>query len=245
MSTDSILLLAESGLIAWAGLSALYVIALIVGGGLILVSVMTGGDDGADVEADADLDLDLGTDFDAGLDGDFDMDMEAPELELDGLETAHAGAGHLTEGFSIAEWLSMRFFVFFAATFGLIGTVMDAFSGYATPVVLAAALAGGVLLGQAVHQTVRYLKLSGGNAAIDAAEYLRKAARVTVAIVPPHRGEIVTQVRGRTRYVPAIAKRPDDHFGHGQRVAIVGMKNGTAEVISRTEFVALTEKDPE
>jgi membrane protein implicated in regulation of membrane protease activity len=245
MSTELMTLLAEGGQMAWAGLSALYVISLIVGGGLILVSVASGGDDGADVEADADLDLDLDTDFDAGLDTEVDVDVDAADVEIEGLDGAHAGAGHLTEGFSIAEWLSLRFFIFFAATFGLIGTVMDGLSGYSTPVVLAASVIGGLLLGQAVHQTVRYLKKSGGNDAIDASEYLRKAARVTVAIEPPHRGEVVTHVRGRSRYVPAVTKRCDDRFSHGEHVAIVAMKNGTAEVISRREYVALTENEPE
>ncbi len=246
MSTSDGLVLMQCVAVVWTGLSALYVICLVVGGGMILISLASGGDDGGDFEADADLDLDLDAEFDA----DFDMEMpadgvdfDAGDVDLDGLDAAHAGAHG--SGFSVAEWLSMRFFVFFAATFGFIGTVMGTLSGYGTGVVFAVAFIGGLMIGQSVHQAVRYLHSSGGNDAINATEYLRKAARVTIAIAPPERGEVATHVRGRTRYVPARSKRADDTFPAGQPVAIVGMKNGTAEVISRKEFVQVTETDPE
>jgi hypothetical protein len=68
-------------------------------------------------------------------------------------------------------------------------------------------------------------------------------ARVTVAIVPGQRGEVALQVRGRERFVPAVARRADDRFDVGDRVGIVAFANGTAEVVSRQEYEFINEPE--
>ena len=85
----------------------IYLVTLIVGGVLVLVSVFLGDSDtdadvAADIDVDADLDLAAGADVDA--DGSLDVGL------IDALQA----------------WLpftSMRFWTFFAAFFGLTGSL--------------------------------------------------------------------------------------------------------------------------
>ena len=56
-----------------------------------------------------------------------------------------------------------------------------------------------------------------------------------MAVAQGGRGEVATQVRGRERFVPAVAKHPDVGFEVGDRVVITAFAAGTAEIISIKE----------
>lgn len=199
-------------------LTGLYLICLIVGGGLLVVSILFGGD--ADADVDVGLDADLETDFEADAD-----------VDIGGM-TGQATAGAL----SLANWFSVRFLVYFAAMFGLVGTVLTYMAGFGRGAVLAMAAGGGIVIGQVAHQTFRYLKRSSSDSSTSVKDYVRKPARVTMAIHPPAKGEVAIQIEDNERYLPAAAKRKDDKFEVGQRVAVVDLRGGTAVVISRKEY---------
>ena len=181
-------LLADTSLIA-----GLYVISLIVGGGLLFVSAVFGGD------AEAGAEIDAG----AELDGD--------------LDTGGAGAGPL----DLSSWFSMRFLIYFAAAFGLVGTALTWMSDASSTWVLASAMIGGTLVGQIAHQLFRYLVRSSSNSATKTKDYINKTARVTVAIRPSARGEVAIRIGDRERFVPARARRDDDAFDTGATVGVV------------------------
>ena len=89
----------------WLAMETLYWICLIFGGGLILVSSVSGGDADADVDVDVDAYFDAYFDMEADVDVDVDADLDA---EVDhGGEIAAAG--------SLATWFSIRFAVYFMA----------------------------------------------------------------------------------------------------------------------------------
>ena len=202
-------LLADMSMIA-----GLYVISLIVGGGLLVVSAVFGGD------AEADVDIDAGAEIDA-------------DVELDGeLEAGGAGAGPL----DLSSWFSMRFLIYFAAAFGLVGTALTWMSDASSTWVLASALIGGTLVGQIAHQLFRYLVRSSSNSATKTKDYINKTARVTVAIRPSARGEVAIRIGDRERFVPARARRDDDAFDAGATVGVVAFENGTARVVSKKEY---------
>jgi hypothetical protein len=232
----------------WSALSAAYWVCLIVGGGLLTISVLGafGGhaDADFDVSAGADVDLegvggfDAGHDFDIGHDVDVghDVDMGHDVDAGHDFEAAHHGSIS-----SVSTWFSMRFLVFFAASFGLIGVCFTNLSAVSPVLTLLTALIGGLIIGQGAHQTFRMIRRTSGNSAVQVRDYLNKPARVTITIDPGQRGEVALSVSDAERFVPAVSKREDTGFAVGDQVYVVTYRAGVAEVISRQEYEFLNE----
>lgn len=254
MFTVAQIMLDPSLLAAASALAAVYIVCLIVGGGLLAVSTIfghhsdtdvdtsldadVGVDFHADVDADLAPDLDVGADVDVDVAGDVDIagDVDVgPDLDVHAdAEALHAD--HAAAGISLATWFSIRFLVYFTATFGVVGTVLTYMTSVGTGAVLLLAIASGLVVGQGVHQTLRYLQRTSGDSTATVRDYLNRTARVTIAIGQGQRGEVALQVRGRERFVTATAERRNDHFDIGDRVAVVAFANGTARVISQDEY---------
>ena len=205
----------------------IYVIALIVGGGLLLLSLFLGGHGNADVHADLSGDLGMG----AHVPGDFHHGADIGH---------HTSGGH---GLSLASWFSLQFAVYFLAMFGLIGTTMTFIAKVGPEVVLTSAVVGGLLVGQLVHQALRALKRSGVGSDLTAEDFLKRPARVTIAIEPPRRGEIAVPSRSGERFLAAVSRRGDDRFKVGDRVVVVGLSNGVAEVLSKEEYAFVSDSN--
>ncbi len=201
----------------------LYIIALIVGGGLLLLSVLFGSHGGTDVHAD--------------LSGGMGMDAHAGGDLHHGVDTEHHG-GH---GLSLSSWFSMQFAVYFLVTFGLLGTTLTYVARVRSGVVLACATIGALVVGQLVHQALRALKRSGVGSDLTPDDYLNKAARVTIALEASRRGEVALPSRNGERFLAAVARRGDDRFKVGDRVVVVGLSNGVAEVVSKEEYEFVNE----
>ncbi len=221
-------------LAALPSLAGIYVVCLVVGGGLLLVSTALGGHGHADVDVDGVAGVDLHMDADAsGLDVDADgLHADGVDAHADDLSTGHADTD---SAMSLATWFSLRFVIYFVAVFGLIGTVLTYMSVMQNAVVLAWAVVAGLVVGQTIHQTLRYLSRTSGDSSVQISDYLHKPARVTIPIVPPSRGEVAVRVQDRERFVPAVAKHENERFDIGQTVVIVSFIAGTADVISQKE----------
>lgn len=221
-------LLAATLLAASSALATAYVVCLVVGGGLLAISTILGGDADGGLDAAADVGVDL--------DADLDLDLDSGAADA-----AHAAADGV--GLSLATWFSVQFVVYFVAVFGLIGTVLTYLSDYGQATIFALAVGGGLVMGQGVHQLMRLLRRTSGNTATSTADYINKTARVKMAIAPPNRGEVAIPIRGGTRFVPAVARRNDDRFEPGDQVVVVAFRNGTAEVMSRKEYEFRTDSE--
>lgn len=197
--------------------ATIYIICLILGGGLLLLSATFSGHHG-----DAS--------FDAHPSGDASFDQGSADIHHDVATNGH----HST--FTVANWFSVQFAIYFIAVFGLIGTTLTYASTTSAQTVMAASMIGGIVVGQGVHQTMRYLKRTGCSSEVAAEDFLNKPARVTINIDPPRQGEVALSVNSGERFVCAVARRPDDKFRVGDRVVVVTFRNGVAEVVSREEF---------
>jgi len=245
--------------VTFPDLTTLYVVCAIVGGSLLLISTMSffGGDADADVDADTDFDVDgnvdldgigaeVDVDADADIDADVDMDADADvdadvHVETADAADAHAGAGHVG-AMGLASWLSVRFLVYFCAVFGILGIVLTYMTDYAPGMTFGVSLAGGIVVGQGVHQLFRKLKKSSSNSATTEADYVNQVGRVSVTITYPQKGEVAIPVRSNERFVPAVAKHPDTNFKVGEEIGVIAYRGGVAEVVSREEFDFLTHK---
>lgn len=219
-------------------LLGLYWICLIVGGGLLLISAFAGHDSHADVSGDVSFDAHADVDVDVHGEMPADIHVET-DASLDHADGAHLEHIHAS---SLASWFSIRFVIFFAAVFGLVGVVLTHLTDARQSVTLGAALVGGLVLGQGVHQLFRQLRRSSGDSTPRAQDYIDQPARVTVTITHPRKGEVALQVGRGERFVPAVAQRPDTTFSVGQEVVVVDYRGGIAEVVSREEHEFLTDK---
>ena len=209
-------------------LTAVYWICTIVGGGLVVMSTLSGDDSDSQVDVDTHVDLDV------------DMDVEVGAA-FDA-ETGHHVDGALADAGSVAAWFSIRFVVFFMSAFGAVGVVLTHLSDVGGGATFGAALLAGLVMGQGVHQLIRVMRRTSGNSTPTLADYVNQRARVTIAITYPHKGEIVLTVRGAQRYVPAVCKHADRSFPVGAEVGVADYRGGLAEVVSIEEFEFLSEE---
>jgi hypothetical protein len=198
-------------------MATVYIICLIVGGGLLLLSSIfsSHGDTG-------DVTLDHGGGFDHGVD---------------------SALGHHPSAFSLATWFSLQFLIYFVAVLGLVGTTLHYGSSMSAGAVLLTSFVAALGVGQIVHQALRYLKRTGRGSEISVEDFVNKPARVTVTIAPPRHGEVAVPLHSGERFVSAVAKRAHDSFRAGDSVVVVGFSNGVAEVVSRKEFEFVSGKD--
>lgn len=210
-------------------LTAAYWGGLIVGGGLLLVSMMGGADSDVDVDTDAGFDFDADADFDLDVDVDADADFDV-DVDTDVAHAAHGGAA------ALVTWFSMRFVVFFVAVFGAVGVILTHLTTLGTTTTFVTALLAGLVVGQAVHQAFRAIRRTSGDSTPRPQDYVNKLARVTIAISHPNKGEVALQVRSARRFVPAVASGAVQSFSVGDEVVVVGYRAGVARVVSRAEF---------
>jgi membrane protein implicated in regulation of membrane protease activity len=188
---------------------SLYLIALLVGGFLLALSMFGGGHDAdADVSADADVDADA--DIDGGHDG-FDAAL---------------------------AWLpvaSLRFWTFFAAFFGLTGLVLDL--GKLTGPWLGLGLATGVgyLCGASMTAIVRRLRRERVDSSLSADDCVGETARVVLPVSSGRAGKIRLEIKGRT--IELVAETDEEsELAVGQSCMVYEIKDGHAVVARAAEL---------
>lgn len=150
----------------------LYLIALFVGGPLVLFSALGG---------DADTDVDLDVDADVDLDVDADADAE---LDVDGL----------------ASWLPfarVRFWIFALFLVGLLGTTLTLAGELGAPLVAAVAFGVGAPLAMIGERAVRAIKSASTSAATSPSDFVGAQGVVLLPVGPAQVGQIRVRVRGR------------------------------------------------
>ena len=195
----------------------LYVGCFIVGMGLLAASFVS------DHDTDADVDHDL--DFDA--DADVDIDIEH-DLALDGAPAATSvDAGE-------ALWLpilSLRFWIFFAAFFGLTGILLHLLHDNGT-VVLAVALAMGFGCGYTASRIVRALRADTVNSAVDpATDYVGRRGTVLLGIAPGDPGQVRLHVKGIDVDLTAVVDDGVEPLERGATVLVTEYRAGTSTLL--------------
>lgn len=189
-----------------------YLFTLIIGAVLLGASILLGGHDDADADAGGDVDADAEADVEGGLDKD----------------VAVGGHGDLS-GF-LWSFLSLRFWTFFFAFFGLTGLVLDLLdlvgNQWAT---LAISLAMGLGIGGAAVAIIRALSADTTGKAVESGDYVGKTARVVVPFEGSSVGKVRVDVKGSS--VDLLASGIDEEsFGGREEVLIVEMEGSRARV---------------
>lgn len=184
----------------------LYLFALIVGGGLLIFSLLGGeGSDSHDIDADVDVDGELGH----GV-------VHIDHSELPG----------------VRDFLSLRTLLYLMAGFGASGTLIDLLTGAPAPVSLAWAGLTGVIaatLAALIYGWVR--RTDSGLVPRDADYLVGMTARVILPVLAGQRGKIIALHEGRE--VELLARphgREEVSFPRGAEVVIVDIDGETALV---------------
>ena len=205
--------------------------ALAFGGILIGVSILLGGGD-HDFDKDLDLSGDVDLDADLDLDADADLDLEAD---------AHVGGFDLDKDLDLsstgdaataATWmpfLSMRFWTFGSAGFGLVGSLLHFIAPWL--VTLSVSSGTGLLIGLGAAYFFHQLKQNTVTAATGLARFTGREARVLLDIKPGGIGKIV--IDAAEGQIELVARTKDAHtIKRGSKVLITDLVNGSANVTS-------------
>ncbi|MCC7538331.1 MAG: hypothetical protein IT379_19050 [Deltaproteobacteria bacterium] len=177
-----------------------YIFSLVVGGILLAASILLGGKD--------------------------------PHVEgnLEGHGDADKGGGEHGDAGLLGLFLSLRFWTFFAAFFGLTGVLMRGLAvlpGEIGP--LAAAVGMGLVSGLAVQLVVRKIGRSSLNSAIGVDDFVGQSAKVVLPVARGDVGKVRVTVKGQD--IDVIATTDDDEKLEAQEeVLVVEMREGTARV---------------
>ncbi len=198
---------------------------------LIGASLVFGGhahDHDHDFDADHDVDLDHDLDLDHDVDLDHDMDLHVDDaLDVDhdhgAIDTIGAG--------SEAIWLpflSMRFWTFASACFGLTGFLLT-LGGIQEPLTGAISVGMGLTFGWTIARFFRALKTDTVSGTTQTDQLAGQEARVLLPIATDGTGKIVIQTQaGR---IELMANTLDTKaITRNTRVLVISVDDGVAQV---------------
>lgn len=191
----------------------IYLFAFGLGGVLLLGSILIGDKDTG------------GGDGDAGEAGDAGGgDTHAQHFDH-GVGDDHGSLAGLFTAF-----LSLRFWMFFLAFFGLTGLVLDGLDLVDSPLAaLIAALGMGLVTGQGTVAVFRRLANSETSTAASAGDYIGRTGRVMVGFGPGDLGRIRLTLKGTT--VDVLVTTEDERvFSPGDEALVIAMNDTTALV---------------
>lgn len=165
-----------------------------------------------------------GGDHDHDLDADHDLDTE---LSATGHSTAEI-AGDAAQGILFNPLLSIRFWTYFSAGFGGLGTVLH-FAGLPAAIHAPLALGFGGLFGYVVAGVFRALRRNTVTSATDASSLAGNTARVLLNIAPGGTGKV--RIRQGDMDHDLMARcHGDQSLPAGSEVLVVAIEDGVARV---------------
>ncbi len=177
-----------------------YVVALVLGGGLVAVSAL-----GLDKDSDA-----------AHIDHDHG-DPHALDV-AHGVDTAAA----------LAYLGSLRFWSFTLGAFGAIGSVLT-FLGVTSVVTAPTAVVGGLVIGFAATWAYRWFARGTVSSHVDTRALAGRDAEVVLSVGPGKLGKVRLTHQGQILELPATTHEPE-LLERGARVLVVSVEAGTADV---------------
>lgn len=197
---------------------SVYIVTAIIGGALIVLSALGG----ADADADADLDFDADADLDLDLDADADFDADHDVGHLDVVDA---------EGVWL-PFLSLRFWTYCAAGFGLVGAILTGVGSLTEPTIAIAAGTTGLVAGLAMAYTMRMLKAGEAHGHVGVRDYEGAEGRVRVTVGKATPGKIRARVGGEELDILALTEG-DEALPPGTPVMIIEMEGHIARVVPR------------
>ncbi len=196
---------------------AAYIVAAIVGGGLILFAAFAGLGSHADVSHG-------------------DIGHEAGPQHLEAQDSDHGSDGDQGAGAVWLPFFSIRFWTYTIATFGLVGSILTLTRVCPEPLTLVISVCSGVFMGVLAAFIVRILGLAARTSEAAETDFMGAMAKVTVAIRDGLPGKVRTTVRGDIIDLVALSDSGGT-IEQGQEVMIVGIEGDKARVALQSEYL--------
>ncbi len=235
---------------------AAYLAAFAFGVVLIGAQIVMGGKDlgsdadhDFDADHDADFDADHDADFDADHDADFDADHDA-DLDADAdhdMEAHHDlakdfahDAGEAGASLIFNPFLSLRFWTYFLAAFGMVGAVLHLL-GLDLLVHAPVASLTGFGIGYGAAWAFKALKKNPVLTEVNADRMAGSEGEAVLAIAPGKTGKI--RLRMGDADLELLATTREGPIARGAHVLVVGVEEGIAEVIHLPRLEDLNPED--
>ncbi|MAY81357.1 MAG: hypothetical protein CL930_11310 [Deltaproteobacteria bacterium] len=192
----------------------IYLGSLTLGGILIGASILFG--DG-DVDADVDFDVELDGDFGGGLDADNDLMLAVKDP-----------ADAVVDAGTWLPFLSLRFWTFAMATFGLSGTLLNLLGvGGIVAVVVSAVMAAGIGTGASwMFRALQTTQVSGN---VGLRDVRGNEAKVLLPVGPNKMGKVRLLLDGQYVDLPARTQCKD-LINRDDKVLVVDVSDGVADI---------------
>lgn len=225
----------------------IYLAAAAFGMVLIGASVIFGGKDldhdadgGIDVDKDIDLghvhvgdahvdvDLEVDGDFDGDLDGDFEAGHDLADVaEGASKEIDFSSAGDAADLLIFNPFLSLRFWTYFAASFGGIGAVLSLLQ-VSEVVHIPSAIIMGLGIGYGSATVFRMLKMKSSSSETRSDTLVGTEAEVVLDIRPDKAGKVRTKLGGS---VAEFKAESQDDLKRGDKVLLISLEGHIVQVI--------------
>jgi hypothetical protein len=209
-----------------------YLLALSFGAVLLGATLLLGG---GDHDADAHVDHDFHIEHDFHVDPDFDVDVDV-DADIDHDAAAHGAhdaahvAGDAAQGILFNPLLSIRFWTYFSATFGGLGTLLH-FTGVSPGVHAPLSVIVGGITGYSVALLFRGLRQNSVSSETSAASMVGSEARVLLAIPGSGIGKVRIRAGGQD-YDLLATSDGDALIARDSTVLVVSVRSGVARVES-------------
>jgi len=207
---------------------SLYLACLAFGGIFLGASVLMGGGGHGDHDAGG------------GGHGDHDAggghDHDAAHGAAGGHGHGHAHGQESGGGGPWLAFLSLRFWTFALATFGLTGTLLT-LGGFLPSAALVAGVSGtvGVGTGFAVATAFNRLRSYAPSSSVELRDYVGQSGKVLLPVAKGQLGKVRVEIRDRTIDLPAVTDDAEGDFARGDEVLVLGIKGNHAVVTTVPE----------
>lgn len=213
-------------------MTTLFVFALIVGGGLLAVSLLgdlVGGDADFDTDVDADFDVDFDADFDVDADVAVDADMAVDDVALEPVSVDGAVPTDLAGAIRIFTIRNLTYFLF---GFGAVGWLLTTlWPGLPIWVAAVAAVAAGGLAAGIAALIFGWVKATDSGWQADETSFVGCEARVLLPVGHGKLGQIMVRRGDREHELRALPFDPRaDAPERWSHVIVIEMDGGTARV---------------
>ena len=185
-----------------------YLTTLIIGSSLLGLSIFSGGDHEMDHELEgADGNLQLGGDVDMDADVDANLADDGGGFDFHGLDA----------------WLpigSLRFWTFFCAFFGLVGTALTLATPLGSTMVLLPSIGVGYASGVSATKIMRALTGRSVGKVLGAGDLIGVTGTLILPVAPGKPGKVRMHIGDRS--IEEIATSDDDSFAAGAAVMVIG-----------------------
>lgn len=197
----------------------LYIFSLVLGGGFLAISLLSGDGGEGDLDFDGGLELEGGLELDGALDADAGLDLDGGDLD----------AGDVSE--AAAKIFSLRGLVYALFGFGATGTLLTGLGIGATVTALSAGVTG-FLSSALVTSVFNYLRRTDSGALPGDQSFAGALGRVVLPLSPGSPGAVVVQRGGREIRLRALPHPSGEGAPQTwSRVMVVEMERGVAQVV--------------